>query len=46
MSTKALREVVLQEWALMPLKDIDKHIETMSDRVEAVLKANGGHTRF
>ena len=30
-STKALREVVLQEWALMPLKDIDKHIETILD---------------
>ena len=26
--------------------DIDKHVKHMQERVEAVLKANGGHTKF
>jgi len=39
---KAIRDA----WEKLPISDIDKHIKTMPDRVQAVLAAKGGHTRF
>lgn len=41
-----LKSAVLQIWEELPIEDIDKHIRRMPDRVEAVLAAKGGHTKF
>lgn len=38
--------VVHAIWEEIPIKDIDKHVAHMCDRVEAVIAAKGGHTRF
>jgi hypothetical protein len=35
-----------QAWDTLAIPDIDKYIHTMSDRVQAVLEADGSHTRF
>jgi transposase len=41
-----LRTAVLDAWEQLPMERIDGHIRRMGDRVEAVLKAKGGHTIF
>ncbi|GLB45817.1 putative DDE superfamily endonuclease [Lyophyllum shimeji] len=41
-----LKHAVLRVWDEIPIDDIDKHIRTMPDRVEAVRAAKGGHTNF
>lgn len=41
-----LQVAIFAAWAEMPIADIDKHVDRMSDRVEAALAAKGGHTRF
>jgi len=41
-----LKAAVLDAWEQLPLEHIDGHIRKMGDRVEAVLKAKGGHTKF
>jgi transposase len=33
-------------WDMLSIEDIDKHVNRMQDRVEAVLAAKGGHTQF
>lgn len=38
--------VVLEEWELIPLEIIQSLYESMPRRVEAVLKARGGHTKY
>lgn len=42
----ALKHAVQQAWNELLLDDIEKHIRGMLDRVNAVLEAKGGHTRF
>ena len=37
---------ILSVWDTLPIEDVDKHINRMPDRVEAILAAKGGHTRF
>jgi transposase len=41
-----LIKAVRDAWEILPISDIDKHINTMPDRVQAVLVAKGGHTHF
>ena len=41
-----LHAVILSVWDMLPIVDVDKHINRMHDRVEAILAAKGGHTRF
>jgi transposase len=41
-----LRDAIRTAWDEMPIEDINKHIKKMPERVEAVSKARGGHTRF
>jgi hypothetical protein len=45
-SIHELWEVVLEEWERIPLDYIHNLYESMPKRVEAVLKAKGGHTKF
>jgi transposase len=45
-STAQLISAIHEAWDQLPQEDIDKHIRTMPERVQAVLKAKGGHTRF
>ena len=45
-STAQLISAIYNAWDQPPQEDIDKHIRTMPKRVQAVLKAKGGHTRF
>ncbi|KIJ98565.1 hypothetical protein K443DRAFT_65795, partial [Laccaria amethystina LaAM-08-1] len=43
---QGLRAAILSVWDTLPIEDVDKHINRMHDRVEAILAAKGGHTRF
>jgi hypothetical protein len=41
-----LKEAVLEAWEQITIDDINKHVQSMEDRVRALLKAKGGHTRY
>lgn len=41
-----LQAAVFQAWEDLPQTKIDKHVATMPERVKAILKANGGHTKY
>lgn len=41
-----LQAAVHHVWDELPIEDVNKHINWMPDRVEAVLAAHGGHTSF
>lgn len=41
-----LIETVKSIWEELPISDIDKHVDTMNERVKAVLEAKGSHTPF
>lgn len=41
-----LKIAIREAWELITVEDIDKHAKSMMKRVEAVLEANGGHTRY
>jgi transposase len=41
-----LIKAVHDAWEQLPISDLDKHINSMPDRVQVVLGAKGGHTRF
>jgi hypothetical protein len=41
-----LKAAVREAWDQITETDIDKHVKHMQARVQAVLKANGGHTKF
>jgi transposase len=41
-----LRAAILEAWNALRVKDINKYVKSMSDRVEAVAKAKGGHTKY
>ena len=45
-SIHQLWEFVLEEWELIPLEYIQRLYESMPRRVEKVLKARGGHTKY
>ncbi|KAF8060126.1 hypothetical protein FPV67DRAFT_1564293 [Lyophyllum atratum] len=39
-----LKSAVLQAWEDLPIEDVDKHVQRMPERVEAVSAAKGRHT--
>lgn len=41
-----LEEAVIEEWALIPQEEVVKLIRSMRERMEAVIRARGGNTRF
>ena len=41
-----LIKAVHKAWDALEIPNINKYIDTMSNRVQAILEANGGHTRF
>jgi hypothetical protein len=41
-----IREAILEEWDLITEEDIIRCINNMPERIEAVIAANGGHTRW
>jgi len=43
---EALRDAAYQAWDELPIEIVNKHIESMPKRAEAVCAARGGHTRF
>jgi transposase len=45
-SLPELREAIKQEWAALPIADMNKYIGTMPARVSAVIDAHGGNTKF
>ena len=45
-SVDELCHTVRQAWDLLPISEIDKYVNTMQDRVDAISAAKGGHTRF
>lgn len=45
-SVHELWDMVLEEWELIPQEMIEKLYESMPRRVEAVLKAKGGNTKY
>ena len=46
MTVEGLDALVKEVWAGIEVCDVDKYIERMDEIVEAVIEANGGHTRF
>ena len=46
MTIPKLIKAVHKAWDALEIPNIDKYIDTMSNRVQAILEANGGHTRF
>ncbi|CAK5262134.1 unnamed protein product [Mycena citricolor] len=45
-SFESLKTAILEEWEAMPMEDINKYTRGMRARVQAVLEAQGGHTRY
>ena len=45
-SVDDLRCAIQNAWNALPIEAIDHQIDQMPDRVWAVLKEKGGHTRF
>jgi len=45
-SLDELKEAVREGWNQIVPEDIDAHVKHMEDRVKAVLKAKGGHTKY
>ncbi|CAK5272627.1 unnamed protein product [Mycena citricolor] len=43
---ESLKTAILEEWEKLPIEDINKYTGTMVNRVQAVLDAEGGHTRY
>ena len=41
-----LKAAIHEAWDQITETDIDKHVKHMQARVQAVLKVNGGHTKF
>ena len=41
-----VRQYIEEEWEKLELKDFKKYIDQMRDRCEAVIAANGGHTKW
>jgi len=45
-SLAELKTAVLEAWDQITIHDIDVHVKCMGDRIQALLKAKGGHTPF
>ena len=45
-SKKSIWNSLQQQWKLIPVKLLRRYIDTMPERVQAVLKAKGGHTKY
>ena len=43
---KELKEAVKEAWDQVPIAKVNKYVQSMEDRVQAVIKAKGGHTPF
>jgi Transposase len=43
---ESLKKVVMEEWENLDVADINRHTSKMIERVDAVRKAKGGHTKF
>ena len=41
-----LIQAVHDAWEVLAIPNIDKYVDTMPERVQAILNASGGHTRF
>jgi len=41
-----LRQCIEKEWAILDSSDVAKYIENMYERCQAVIDANGGHTKW
>ena len=41
-----VRQYIEEEWEKLELNDFKKYIDQMRDRCEAVIAANGGHTKW
>lgn len=41
-----VHQYITEEWEKMDLKDFVKYIESMPARGQAVIDANGGHTKW
>ena len=41
-----LKASAREAWAKITTDDINRHIDKMEDRIKAVLKARGGHTKY
>ena len=41
-----LKITIFNAWNEIPLEKVDKHIATMNERVQAVMAANRGHTKY
>jgi transposase len=46
MTVSKLIKAVHNAWDALEIPNIDKYIDTMPDRVQDILEADGGHTRF
>ena len=44
--SKPVPNTIHDAWDALEIPNIDKYIDTKSNRVQAILEANGGHTRF
>ena len=45
-TVEQLCAAILAAWEDLAIEDVNKHVDRMPDRVEAVVKARGSHTRF
>ena len=45
-TTKQLIAAIHDAWDTPPIADVDKHVNWMSDHVDALIAAKGGHMRF
>jgi transposase len=41
-----LRQYLIEEWDRLSLEDYDKYIKEMPQRCDAVIQAEGGHTKW
>jgi len=41
-----LKITVSEAWDEIPLEEVDKHIATMNERIQAVMAADRGHTKY
>jgi hypothetical protein len=46
LSYDQLREAVKAAWEAIPIEELEELVETMHDRCEAVIKAEGRHTPY
>lgn len=45
-TVEQLKAAIRKAWDDLKIEDIDKHVKSMPERVRAVAKARGGHTRY